>query len=129
MNEFGYEPKVLIIPGNNIKMSKNAPPVPTVVKFTFGETDEPLHIIFQYDGEMKNRSDVMEWIRQYSHSFGTGYGFTKEQLVFDGEFHFKNRTLHGFNLLLKNAEFFDSLSDDDIVLSMEMSYERFFWEI
>lgn len=81
----------------------------------------------------------MEYVRQYSHGFCTGYRFTKEQLVFDGEFYFEGRefrgfdvegrTLRVFNMLLKNADFLDPSSEDDIVLTMEMSYEHFHWVI
>lgn len=119
-------------------MSKNAPPTPTNVKFTFGENGEPRNIVFRYDNKMKNGKEIMEWIRQYSHGFGTGYRFKKEELVFDGEFHFGGYTFRGVdiegktlqlnNLLLNDAEFFDSVTDDDIVLNMKMSYDHFIWK-
>ena len=131
------------IPGDKVKLEKNAPPIPTNVKFVFEETIfKPAHIIFQYDNKMKNGKEIMEWIRQYSHGFGIeyiGYRFKKEELVFDGEFYFEGREFRGFeidghtlevyNMLLKNAEFLDPVSEDDIVLTMEMSYEHFRWVI
>ena len=126
------------IPGDKVKLKKNAPPAPTNVKIVFGEHGQPEHIIFQYDNKMKSGKETMEWVRQYSHGFGIGYRFTKEQLVFDGEFYFEDRefrgfdvegqTLRVFNMLLKNADFLDPSSEDDIALIMEMSYDYFRWE-
>jgi hypothetical protein len=126
------------VPGDKIKLLKNAPQVPTNVKIVFGEYGQPERIIFQYDNKMKNGKEILEWIRQYSYGFCTGYRFTKEQLVFDGEFYFEGRELRGFdvegqtlrvfNMLLKNADFLDPASEDDIVLTMEMSYDYFSWD-
>lgn len=128
------------IPGDKIKLTKNAPPIPTNVKFVFEETIfKPVHIIFQYDNKMKNGREIMEWVRQYSEAV-TGRPLPpKETLVFDGEFYFEGREFRGFeiegrtlevySMLLKNAEFLDPVSEDDIVLTMEMSYEHFHWVI
>ena len=129
-----------VIPGDKIKLTKNAPPMPTNVKFVFEETMfKPVHIIFQYDNKMKNGREIMEWVRQYSEAVAGRPLQPKETLVFDGEFYFEGREFRGFeiegrmlevySMLLKNAEFLDPVSEDDIVLTMEMSYEHFRWVI
>ena len=111
------------IPGDKVKLFKNAPPVPSNVKLVFEETDKPLHIIFQYECNRSDGKEIMEWIRQYSHGFCTGYRFTKEQLVFDGEFDVEGYPIHIYNMLMKDVEF------DDIFANIEMSYEHFYWDL
>lgn len=111
------------IPGDKVKLVKNAPPVPSNVKLVFDETDKPLHIIFQYECNRSDGKEIMEWIRQYSHGFCTGYRFTKEQLVFDGEFDVEGYPLHIYNMLAKDTVF------DDIFVNIEMSYEHFYWDL
>lgn len=112
------------IPGDKIKLIKNAPPVPSNVKLVFDETTgKPLHIIFQYERNRNDGKEIMEWIRQYTHGFCTGYRFTKEQLVFDGEFDVEGHPLHIYNMLAKDSEF------DDILVNIEMSYEHFYWDL
>lgn len=117
------------VPGDEVKLLKNAPPIPTNVKLVFDETDKPLYIFFRYDRDWGDFREMMEYIRRYSHGFGTGYRFTKEQLVFDGEFCVGEHKLHIFNMLLKNANLPESVSDDEFCLILEMSYEHFYWDL
>lgn len=117
------------VSGDKVKLIKNAPPTPTIVKFVFDETDKPIHIFFQYDNKIQNGAEIMEWLRQYSEAVTGRLLPPKETLVFDGEFYFEDHTLHVFDMLLKNADIFDPVSDDCIVLNMEISYDHYRWDL
>lgn len=131
------------VPGDKVKLARNAPPIPTNVKIVYGNNGQLLHIIFQYANERHDGKEILEWILQYAEAV-TGRPLPpKETLVFDGEFliegqthhvfneefKFEDRKLNVFNMMLKNAEFHDIDGvDSEFVLEMEMSYDGFRWE-
>jgi hypothetical protein len=132
------------VPGDKVKLVKNAPPIPTNVKIVYRNNGQLMHIIFQYKNERHDGKEILEWIRQYAEAV-TGRPLPpKETLVFDGEFliegqthhvfneefKFEDRKLSVFNMMLKNAEFHDIDGvDSEYVLDMEMSYEYFRWDL
>ena len=117
-----------------IKLTKNAPPTPDIVQIEVNEGETQKNylnsIVFKYWNNSDNRGGekLMEWIRQYSHGFATGYRFTKEQLVFDGEFMVDGKILYVYNMLLNDADFGD-LEDGFSHLTLVLSYEHFYWVI
>ena len=132
------------VPGDKVKLTRNAPPPPDNVKIVYKNNGQLLHVVFQYNNERNDGKEILDFVRQFSYGFGSGYRFTKEKNAFDGdfliegrtfhvfneEFKFDNRTLFVRNMWVKNTEFHDADSDDtEFVLDMEMAYDCFRWDL
>ena len=131
------------VKSDKIKLLKNAPPIPDVVKIDICKNDSlyeiktlPLSVKFIYNFDTENDErlkKVLGWIRQYSYSIERCP--MKNDLVFDGDFYVVGinegspcSCLHLYDMLLKTIVDFESDKKMSGV-TLKMSYDYFFWDL